>query len=365
MTGNSAGPLGGNSGAHFGSGLTSLTQNLKGALFHSNLETWVRNADEDKQVKKLHNEEYHAISTKRREICATREKFKQKSRESANAAFVRQQQMLAEGKAAERAREQVARQEALAKPTLGDPMLGTATNRKRLEDLSVLSEEAVARWIMPTEKRVGDHNMVLEGIGAEHEDAMTTLPQNASKETVDSYVKNIVGNSLKLTREAVETRKHKDAEKARVMALEKEEREMMAESRRAELLKRAKDAEMARIKLEKQIKQALADEARKENTSAMERAKKRYERGLEQRKENLERLHRAETDVLRTDMQIANERREGTSMSKGGRVSAHACICPCAAACARWHRLLKLHTCCTRHCLYKFRTALLLTATNC
>ena len=318
ITGSAGGALGGNGGAYFGSGITALTHSI-GKLFSPNLEGWVRACEEDKQLKTLHKQEYHELHQKGLQKSEALAKFKQKSRDAANAAFVRRQQQLAMTMVDDRKREKKARMEGLEKPTLGDPMLGTATNRKRLEDMSVLSEEAVAMWIMPTEKRVGDHNMVLEGIGTEHEDAMRTLPQNASKETVDAFVKNIVGNSHKLTREAVATRKHKDAEKDRLLDLERQEREAAAEARRLEIQKKASDAEQARRALAQKIKNEMAEETRKIKKLEEDRAKKRHERGLAQRNENLERLKRAETDKLRSEAEIANERREGSKMSEGGK----------------------------------------------
>ena len=47
--------------------------------------------------------------------------------------------------------------------------------------------------------------------------------------------------------------------------------------------------------------------------------KKRYEKSMAERKHNVERLHQAETNDLRDEMEIANERREGTSMNKGSK----------------------------------------------
>ena len=53
-------------------------------------------------------------------------------------------------------KEAKARNLALVKPTLGDTELGTANNRKHLEDISILDETSVAKWIWPTEKKHPD-----------------------------------------------------------------------------------------------------------------------------------------------------------------------------------------------------------------
>ena len=57
----------------------------------------------------------------------------------------------------------------------------------------------------------------------------------------------------------------------------------------------------------------------KEHKLNAEKAAKRYEKSMAERKHNVERLHQAETNDLRDEMEIANERREGTSMNKGSK----------------------------------------------
>jgi len=211
----------------------------------------------------------------------------------------------------------LARKEALVKPTLGDPMLGTATNRKQIESQSVLDEDSVARWLWPTEKR--EKFFEVHGVGAEHEEAMLTLPPNASADTVLAYVDTIVGNSRDLTAKAVETRKHKDAEMEAKMESEKKEREAMADARRSFLIKKAKDETAAAVSRSRAVKKEMAEETKTQRKEDTEKAQKRFEKGQAQRKTNLETLIFAETDDLRSEAEIANERREGTSMNKGGR----------------------------------------------
>ena len=324
MSANNAGALGGNSGAAFGSGLTSFTLSPGEKLFNAFLEPWLKKSEEDKVIKELHRQEYNDLSKQKLAEKEAKEKFKRKSKESGDAAFRARQQQLAEAEAAERKREADARKEALQKPTLGDPMLGTAANRQRLEDISILKEEQVAKWLWPTQKQLleqGKTRSALDakGLGAEHEDAMTTLPQNASEATVAAYVKNIVGNSHKLTKEAVRTRLHKDQEKADKEAHEKAVREAEEQMRKDEILRKQAEAEKARKALERKIKKEMAEQTAKEAKEAAEKAKKRYDRSMDEMKANKEHLHRIETDILRSDMQIANERREGSSMAKGGK----------------------------------------------
>lgn len=68
-----------------------------------------------------------------------------------------------------------------------------------------------------------------------------------------------------------------------------------------------------------EIKKEMAEATAKEHKLNAEKAAKRYEKSMAERKHNVERLHQAETNDLRDEMEIANERREGTSMNKGSK----------------------------------------------
>ena len=148
---------------------------------------------------------------------------------------------------------------------------------------------------------------------------MATLPTNASEATVQEYVDNVVGNSHDLKKRWVATRKHKDAEAEAVRQLEKAAREAAADAKRKELIDRAQAAEAARKALNKKIQKEMAEATKKQALWQSNRDKAQWAKGLAQRKENLHRLHLAETDRLRSEAEIANERREGTSMNKGSK----------------------------------------------
>ena len=65
MTGAAAGPLGGNGGAAFGSGLTSFTLSPGEKIFNSFLEPWLKKSEEDKQIHELHRQEFNDLSGKK------------------------------------------------------------------------------------------------------------------------------------------------------------------------------------------------------------------------------------------------------------------------------------------------------------
>jgi len=318
MTGCAGGPMGGNAGASFGSGLTAFTQSPK-KVFSPNLEKWTRAAEQDTQLGVAHSAEYDELKGMRTSNQKAREGFRKKSRASANDAFQRRQRELAAAEAAEKSRQKQLRAQALAKPTLGDMHFGTADYRSRLEAKSVLDETAVARWLYPTEKAVGDDKLVFHGLSAEHGDAMRTLPQNAMLSTVEKYVSNLVENTRKLTKERAAVRKHKDAERDALLAKEQHEREAIAIAMRQEVAKAAAAAEAASVTLAYATKKEMAAAASKQHQVVISREKSRFDKGSTQRKENQHQLHLTETQRLRSECEIANERREGSSMSAGGK----------------------------------------------
>ena len=65
MTGSAAGPLGGNSGAAFGSGLTSFTLSPGEKVFNEFLTPWLKKSEEDKQIQELHRQEFTELSGKK------------------------------------------------------------------------------------------------------------------------------------------------------------------------------------------------------------------------------------------------------------------------------------------------------------
>jgi len=366
MTGSPGGTQGGNSGSHFGSGLTALTTAPTGFAMKKNqgspsippgptgqssftaegmtrgvmsppvkgdvtsLEVWNSRYVEDKAIKSQTTKEYQELSRQTLDATSTKAKAARDKRQKDELAYQERQRKLAEGdasrpwqddvnspdKAAQR-QAALARKEALKKPTLGDPMIGTATNRALLEEKSILDEDKVRQFFWPTEKK---HPFFeTHGVGAEHEEAMLALPYNATDTTVQTFVDTIVGNSRMLTAEAVESRKKRDAVRAEAEEQLKKEREEAAEARRNHLLKKEADAKAAAFALSQKIKKEMAEAAKLENQRKEQKAHDRFEKAQAQRKENMKYLELRENDDLRSEAEIANERREGSSMNKGGR----------------------------------------------
>jgi len=63
----------------------------------------------------------------------------------------------------------------------------------------------------------------------------------------------------------------------------------------------------------------MAAETGKQGKEVASKAKTRYEKSLTERAGNVRHLHLSETQRLRSETEIANERREGSSMSAGGK----------------------------------------------
>ena len=63
----------------------------------------------------------------------------------------------------------------------------------------------------------------------------------------------------------------------------------------------------------------MAVETKKQAQLDSEKARIRFEKAQKQRQENVRVLHLMETDDLRSESEIANERREGSKMSEGSR----------------------------------------------
>lgn len=172
-----------------------------------------------------------------------------------------------------------------------------------------------SKWLWPTSKR--NPELVVRGLRAEHEEAMEALPRNIDPEVLVSYTKNISANSQDLTKRAAETRRHQDEEKAQAEAKEKKEREDAANAIRAEERKKREAAQKAEISRTKQIKKEMAAETKKQSEEAARKAKVRYEKAQTERAEMVR--HLTMDMRMRDEDEIANERREGSSMSKGGK----------------------------------------------
>ena len=108
-----------------------------------------------------------------------------------------------------------------------------------------------------------------------------------------------------------------ESAEAETQMLAKKEREEAAIAMRKELAAKAQAAKKAEIARQKQIKKEMAEATKNAARIAAEKEKLRFERSQAERKEMIR--HLTMDMKLRDEDEIANERREGSSMSKGGK----------------------------------------------
>lgn len=317
MTGSPGGAIGGNSGGSFGSGLLGMTVSPKPTS--PSLETWSRRAEEDVAMVKERHGEYDELKDSRLTTVSAQQKQEKSSRKKAEEEYAARQKERQEKEDAELARVKAHRLEALDKPTLGSPEPPWAQIKgcpaTPAEHLLPNTSLDPSKWLWPTSKR--NPELVVRGLRAEHEEAMEALPRNVEPEVLVAYSKSISANSQDLTKRATETRRHQDEEKAQAEAKEKKEREDAANAIRAEERKKRETAQKAAVSHTKQIKKEMAAETKKQQEEAARKAKVRYEKAQTERAEMVRHLT---TDMrMRDEDEIANERREGSSMSKGGK----------------------------------------------
>ncbi len=106
-------------------------------------------------------------------------------------------------------------------------------------------------------------------------------------------------------------------EQKAVDAQAKTERDAEARALRAATMAKAEAKKAAELKKTKQIKKEMAKETAKAAKEAAEKEKARFDKSQTERVENVNRL-KLETR-LRSDAEIANERPDGSPMSKGGK----------------------------------------------
>ena len=333
ITGATGGAIGGSGGAVFGSGLTSLTHTLT-SIFSPNVEQWVRRAAEDQQMNAERRAEYRSLQQRALQAKAAREKFRRQSRANADAAFVNRQQQLAAEAAADQKASKAYRKEALLQ------------NRKD----TMMDEPGYGpdRWTWPKAHHHPRHCNGTGGAGVGENDVLLTAPLLQPGAMVLSPTKDIANDSLLVlsdrelseqqgerallelaerlpaTLEEMKTRhfairQHRRKEEAASEEEKKQERETVQKTMRAQEHVKAAEAKSAELRRARQIKKEMAEETARERQRQAERERKRFERGQAERKESQHRLHLAETDRLRSEAEIANERREGSKMSEGGK----------------------------------------------
>ena len=311
MTGSPGGSIGGNSGGSFGSGLAGLSSSPT-KLITPALETWMRRSEEDQAMLKERKKEYESLRNARLSMVSSQAERKAQKKLKEKEAFAKRQQELQSVEAAEAERLHQYRKEALKQPTLGSPEPPWAHLQEKCGDHVGSRPES---WAWPTPKKHPELKMV--SLGAEHEEAMLALPPNIDAETLKSYTEGIANNSRTLTQAAVEVRKARDNEIAEYEDKEKREREEAAITMRVEVRKKADAAAKAEAARKRQIKREMAEETAKVAKEKAQAEKVRYEKGLAERVEMVK--HLKMDFKLRDEDEIANERREGSSMSKGGK----------------------------------------------
>lgn len=314
MTGSPGGSLGGNGGGSFGSGLAGVVSSPP-KLFTPALETWMKRAEEDASMLATRKADYEGTRDARLEMVADQKRKEAQQRKKQNKLFTDRQKARIEAEAAEKKRVEAHRQEALAKPTLGSskpPWDGLHTS----SPIPVDTLSCPVHWVYPTAKKHPE-SLSVGDLSAEHKAAMLKLPSNVEMDMLTSYVDNCVKNSFDLRRKAAEVRKQRDDEDDERDALKKAEREAEAKAMREEEDKKKAAAEAAALARSKQIKKEMASEAAKEAKDEAARSKSRHEKAMHERAENVK--HLLMDTKLRDEDEFANERREGSSMSKGGR----------------------------------------------
>ena len=311
MTGSPGGAIGGNSGGSFGSGMQGITSSPK-KMFSPALETWARRSDEDKAMLKERKAEYESLRDARLSMVSAQTTKAKDQKKVAESAFTQRQKERLAKEEGEKQRQKEYRKQALGKPTLGSPEAPWA----HLDEKCGAHVGTIpAEWLWPTEKK--NPGLVVHGLGSEHEEAMLALPPNIDAEKLLDFTKGITTNSRQLTNEAAAVRRAKDAEVAEVAEKEKREREEAAMTMRAEERKKAEAKAKAEAARKRQIKKEMAEETAKQARDQAQADKVRYEKAQAERAEMVRHLKMDMT--LRDEDEIANERREGSSMSKGGK----------------------------------------------
>lgn len=269
-------------------------------------------------MKKETKAEYDSLRDARLAAAKEASQKEAAAKKAAKAAFSERQKQIREADEAEKQRVATYRKDALEKPTLGSP-LPPWDGLHKTSPIKVNTLSQPVHWQYFTAKKHGwdGVNAATQGTGAEHEEAMATLPSNVDLATLDSFVKNITKNSSGLVSSAAEVRRQQAAVDVEKAAKEVKEREQAALAMREEQRKKAamvKAAEAAKVK---QIKKEMAEQTAKEKKDAAEKAKIRAEKAQIERVAMV--AHLMVDTKLRDEDEIANERREGSSMSKGSK----------------------------------------------
>ena len=331
MTGSPGGAIGGNAGSAFGSGLSGLTTSPK-KMFSPGLEVWVRRGEEDQKMQKERRAMYDELKSTKIAEATRQQKAQDAAKAKAKDAF------------AERRAKELAAEEEEKKRVAKWRKDCLKQNRK---EFAMDGEPGYGptRWCWPTAHHHPRHCNGTGGAGVSENDVLLTSPlllpggitvgpdKDHKNDLLLIHSKRVFSPQpgeaelLKITDAlggTLDDMKERDA-KMRAMRVQAEneaaeldrlEREAEAKKRQSEILQKQATAKAAELRA-RQIKKEMAEETAKQAKAKAAAEKVRYERSQTERAEMVKHL---KMDMkLRDEDEIANERREGSSMSKGSK----------------------------------------------
>jgi hypothetical protein len=319
MTGSPGGGLGGAAGPAFGSGLGRLSSSPK-KLFTPNLEVWTQRAAEDESIAKEREVAYKALKESRLAIASERKEQNDSRKTAAKSDFAERQKARLQAEAAEKERMRQFRKESI---------------EKNLKEFARQGEPGYGptRWCWPTAHDHPRHCSGTGGAGLGTQDVGVELLLGPGNTRVFSPLRKegeppsgmaSIGSDYQ---DRLKEMKQRDAEaRAAVSQAEadaeadaKADRDAQAMARKQEMKAKAEAAKRVATARSKQIKKEMAEETKKQAREAERLAKIRAEKAQKEREEMIRHL---KMDMkLRDEDEIANERREGSSMSKGGKAA--------------------------------------------
>ena len=332
MTGSPGGAIGGPQGPAFGSGIQGLSSPPK-KIFTPGLEVWNRRHEEDVAMMKERKGEYSALRDARLAQTSHQKKAVTDRKHKQQDDFAKRQAARLAAEKEEKQRQAAWRKESI---------------EKNLKEFARQGEPGYGptRWCWPTAHHYPRHCNGTGGAGVGENDVLLTAPLLQPGGMVAGFEKDLKNDLLLIHSDRkflpqqgetelrslaetlpdkLEEMKQREA-KVRQMRREaelaeeeekKREREAEAVARQAEMQKKQAEAKKKEVARSRQIKKEMAEETRKLAKEHAEKEMIRYEKAQTERAEMVRHLKMDMT--LRDEDEIANERREGSSMSKGGK----------------------------------------------
>ena len=323
MTGSPGGPLGGAGGSLFGSGLESVHSVTKNTP-----ELWKRRAEEDKMLKEQRKEGYKELQAKISTSSPEKKAKELAKKTKAKDEFTARQKEWKETEAAEKERLKKWRLESIEKNKVdyhmdmreGEPGYGPTrwcwpTAHKHPRHCASGAADVSVDFVL------GPGAVVASGPDVEGDMILVSSTRVFKPQPGESALLNLSATGpdylKQMQKKDAQKRKEDDAAAKAEAAFEKKEREAAAGKMRAEQRAKALAEKEKAAKLDKEIQKEMKEAAEKAAKDAKAREKIRYEKGKAERDELVRKL-KIDTK-LRDEDEIANERREGSSMSKGGK----------------------------------------------